>query len=142
MSAKSHPHPPRSRDHPTVGADAESRDAAIANLSGSASSSKMLFAYVTVNGVLGDLGSDGPVRGWRHALACVGLDDLGLPPRDRRVASVRPLARKPAPADHRGGHPARNQSIARQVASKRLEAHGQVHWPALVVGRASATTMS
>lgn len=58
-------------------------------------------AYITINSVLWpDLGGDRPLDGWDHAMACLGFGDLRLPDRDRRLASVRPLARKPAPPDH------------------------------------------
>ena len=89
----------------TSSLDVELRDAAIANLKRKRKFAQDTLGFIAVNGVL------------QHSLACLGHSDLGLPARDRRMAGVRQLARKPEPADHRGRHPARDESNAKNLTA-------------------------
>lgn len=98
--------------------------------SGSASSSRTRWLHHGQRCSLADLGADRSVGRWWYALACLGLRDLGLLARDRRLASVRPLACRPAPADLRGRHPARNEAIARELVSTASLRPALVHWSA------------
>ena len=114
---------PESSDESTIlaeRAEAELRDAAIASLDGSASSSRTLWLRHGQRGALAHLAADRPVDGWQHAIACLDLVDLGFPPRCRRLAGVWSLAGELASADHRGGHPARDEATARVVPTENI----------------------
>ena len=84
-----------SENEPPLAADRADdglREAAIASLKRKRKFAQDAIGYVAVSGVA-DLGAERRARGWRRAMARMGFADLGFPPRDPRLAGLRPLAR-------------------------------------------------